>query len=101
VTRPLRQRRFIGGVGGRPRLGKRVAEHVHPEGLRRLRQENLAARERLDNHPGGVAALHGVGGRKGGNRRPELDGRVDGSGDDVRTDERACGIVNDHHVRAA
>ena len=94
-------RRFVGGIGGRARLRQRVTQHVHPKRLRRLRQEDLAARERAHDEPVGVASLHGIGRRQRGNGGAAFDGRVHRPPDQIRADERPGRIVNDHDIRAA
>ena len=47
----LGQRRFVGRVDARVAERERVAQHVAPERLRRLREEDRLARERLARRP--------------------------------------------------
>jgi hypothetical protein len=101
VSSALGEHRFIGRVTGRARLRERVAQDVDAKRLRRLRQEDLAPRDRVDDYTFGIASLHRVGGRERGNRRAEPRRRIDRAADEIERDERPRRVVNDHQLRAA
>ena len=97
----LGQHRFIGRVGGMRRLRQRVAQHVDAKRLRRLRQEDLVARNRVDDEALGIASLDGIGRRQRRNRRAEPDRGIDRPPDQLWRHQRTRRVVNHHDVRVA
>ncbi len=92
----LGEGRFVGGVA---RDRQRVAEHVAPERLRRLREEDRPAVERRA-HEGTVNLLDRVACGDGRQRRARLGGRRNGSRDQIGARERPRGVVHDDDVGA-
>ena len=90
---------FIGRIGGATCLRQRVAKHIDAKRLRRLREEDLVARNRLDDEALGIASLDRVGRRQRRNRRTEPDGGIDRAPDQIRRHERTRRIVNHHDIR--
>ena len=80
-----------------------VAEHRAAERLRRLREVDRLARQRLgDDRPPAVAdPLHRVGDRNRDDRGTVRRGRVDRSRDQIRRHERPRGVVDEHDVGRA
>ena len=95
----LGQHGFIGRVGGCACLRQRVAKHIDPKGLRRLREEDLVAGYRVDDEALGIASLDRVGRRQRRNRRTEPDCGIDRASDQVRRYQRPRRIVNHHDLR--
>ena len=97
------QRRFIGRVhtGLSERNG--FLQDLGPECLRRLRQEDRFARDRLDHGERGpiaADAFHGVADRLRHDCGPVLDRRLDRLRDQITGHERPRRIVHQHHVGA-
>ena len=100
------QHRFISGRGGirggrrRSSCGDRRLQHLAPERLRRLREENLFTWQGLDDDAatGRHDPLHGIAHRQRGDRCAVRDGAFDRARDDVARDKRPRRIVDEDDV---
>ena len=108
VTGMLGEHRLVGGLdtaaaASRSSLGDGGHQHGPAERLRRLREKDLVARQRLDNHArtlllGARDAFDRIADRHCHDRRAVRHGPFDRARDDVGRHERPRGIVHEDDV---
>ena len=76
----------------------RPRQHRAAEALRRLREVDRLARDRLDDRAVAVDALDGVARLQRGDGRAMRRGGVDGPVDQIRADKRPRRVVDEHDV---
>ncbi len=104
VAGALGERRLVGRLDAGLAQRDRVPQHLDAESLRRLRQENHFAGNRLDNLHGALHApdaLHGVAHRLRRDRRAVFSRGANGPADQIARHQRTRRVVNEHDLGAA